>query len=123
MTYQIYYRPKDTVMLNGYRMFKIQYFNTLFSSSYDDDCSEISASSYVKGITYFLKDKQNDKNFDYDEFVNLSEEIQGMNGIVSEQPIKGKSICRVGQKMLLKASVKEKLEAFAKKYNLLIDTY
>lgn len=125
MTYQIYYMSKDSK--NNDRdnvMFDIEYYMSKSEVKNDYWFSEIHCLPRIKGITYFLKDKQTDTNFDYNEFVNLAEEIQEIRGLLYERynnrPKPYDEANEFHYKVFGKI-LEEKLEAFANKYNLYIN--
>ena len=78
----------------------------------------------VEGVTKFLKDNLNDKDFNYDEFVKLGEEIEGLRGLLYEQynnkPKKYSAAKDFHYKVFGKV-LEEKIEAFASKYDLHIN--
>lgn len=78
----------------------------------------------VEGVTKFLKDNLNDKDFNCDEFVKLGEEIEGLRGLLYEQydnkPKKYSAAKDFHYKVFGKV-LEEKIEAFANKYDLHIN--
>ena len=120
MTYQIYYMSKDSK--NNDRdnvMFDIEYYMEK-SKKTDQWFSEIHCLPCIKGITYFLKDKQTDSNFNYDEFIELAEEIQEIRGLLYERynnrPKPYDEANEFHYKFFGKI-LEEKLETFVNKYN------
>ena len=125
MTYQIYYMSKDSK--NNDRdnvMFDIEYYMEKSEVKNDYWFSEIHCLPCVKGIIYFLKDKQTDSNFDYDEFIELAEEIQEIRGLLYERynnrPKPYDEANKFHYKFFGKI-LEEKLETFVNKYNLYIN--
>lgn len=125
MTYQIYYMPKGSKDNNrGNVMFDIEYYMEESEVKNDYWFSDIDCLPCIEGITYFLKDKQGDNNFDYDEFVNLGEEIQEIRGLLYERYNNKPKIydeARVFHYKVFGKILEEKIEAFANKYNLYIN--
>jgi pyruvate/oxaloacetate carboxyltransferase len=108
----------------GNVMFDIEYYMEKSEVKNDYWFSDIHCLPCIKGITYFLKDKQGDNNFDYDEFVNLGEEIQEIRGLLYERYNNKPKIydeARVFHYKVFGKILEEKIEAFANKYNLHIN--
>lgn len=86
--------------------------------------SEIRCLTCIKGVTKFLKDKLNDKDFNCDEFVTLGEEIEKIRGLLYERynnkPKKYSAAKEFHYKVFGKV-VEEKIEAFVRKYDLHIN--
>ena len=124
MTYQIYYMSKDSK--NNDRdnvMFDIEYYMEK-SKKTDQWFSELSCLPCVKGIVSFLKDKRNDEDFNYDEFVELAEEIQEIRGLLYERynnRPKPYDEANEFHYMVFGKILEEKLETFVNKYNLFIN--
>ena len=77
MVIKIYYKE--------YKMFDIDFYQTKDETKADSWCSDICCCECVSGISYFLKDKLNDKNFNLDEFINDSEVIEEIRGWLWER--------------------------------------
>lgn len=125
MVYQIYYTPKDSKNNDrGNVMFDIEYYLSKSKVKNDYWFSELSCLPCVKGMVSFLKDKRNDENFNYDEFVELAEEIQEIRGLLYERYNNRPKPYDEANEFYYKVFGKileEKLEAFANKYNLYIN--
>lgn len=76
MTYKVFYKDKV--------MFDIEYF---LSKSKDNTkwFSEIDCLPCVGGLSYFLKDKLSDSNFNFEKFVEDTNEIQEIRGLLYEK--------------------------------------
>lgn len=125
MVYQIYYTPKDSKNNDrGNVMFDIEYYLSKSKVKNDYWFSELSCLPCVKGMVSFLKDKRNDENFNYDEFVELAEEIQEIRGLLYERynnRPKPYDEARDFHYKFFGKMLKEKVETFANKYNLHIN--
>lgn len=125
MVYQIYYTPKDSKNNDrGNVMFDIEYYLSKSEVKNDYWFSELSCLPRVKGIVSFLKDKRNDENFNYDEFVELAEEIQEIRGLLYERynnRPKQYDEANEFHYTFFGKILEEKLETFANKYNLHIN--
>ena len=125
MVYQIYYTPKDSK--NNDRdnvMFDIEYYLTKSEVKNDYWFSELSCLSCVKGMVSFLKDKLNDEDFDYDEFIELAEEIQEIRGLLYERynnRPKPYDEANEFHYNFFDKILEEKVDTFANKYNLYIN--
>lgn len=124
MVYQIYYMPKGSKNDDRNVMFDIEYYQSKSEVKNDYWFSEIHCLPCVKGIVSFLKDKRNEEDFNYDEFVELAEEIQEIRGLLYERynnrPKPYDEADEFHYKFFGKI-LKEKVEAFANKYNLYIN--
>lgn len=121
MVYQIYYTPKDSKNDDRNVMFDIEYYMSESEVHKDYWFSELSCLPCVKGMVLFLRDKRNDENFNYDEFIELAYEIQEIRGLLYERynnrPKPYDEANEFHYRFFGKI-LKEKVEAFAKKYNL-----
>lgn len=125
MVYQIYYITEDSKNSDrGDVMFDIEYYMSQSEVKNNYWFSELSCLPCVKGIVSFLKDKRNDENFNYDEFIELAEEIQEIRGLLYERynnrPKPYDEADEFHYRFFGKI-LKEKVEAFANKYNLYIN--
>ena len=125
MVYQIYYITEDSKNSDNRNvMFDIEYYLSKSEMKNDYWFSELSCLPCVKGIVSFLKDKRNDEDFNYDEFVELAEEIQEIRGLLYERynnrPKPYDEANEFHYKFFGKI-LKEKVEPFANKYNLYIN--
>ena len=108
----------------GNVMFDIEYYLSKSEMKNDYWFSELSCLPCVKGMVSFLKDKRNDEDFNYDEFVELAEEIQEIRGLLYERyNNKPKPYDEADEfhYNVFGKILKEKIEAFANKYNLFIN--
>lgn len=125
MVYQIYYTPKDSKNNDrGNVMFDIEYYLSKSEVKNNYWFSELSCLPCVKGMVSFLKDKRNDENFNYDEFVELAEEIQEIRGLLYERynnRPKQYDEANEFHYTFFGKILEEKLETFANKYNLFIN--
>lgn len=125
MVYQIYYMPKGSKNNDrGNVMFDIEYYLSKSEVKIDYWFSELSCLPCVKGIVSFLKDKRNEEDFNYDEFIELAEEIQEIRGLLYERynnKPKPYDEARDFHYKVVSKILKEKLETFANKYNLYIN--
>ena len=125
MVYQIYYITEDSKNSDNRNvMFDIEYYISQSEVHKDYWFSELSCLPCVKGIVSFLKDKRNEENFNYDEFIELAEEIQEIRGLLYERynnrPKPYDEANEFHYKFFGKI-LKEKVETFANKYNLYIN--
>lgn len=125
MVYQIYYITEDSKNSDNRNvMFDIEYYMSQSEVHKDYWFSEIHCLPCVKGIVSFLKDKRNEEKFNYDEFIELAEEIQEIRGLLYERynnrPKPHDEADKFHYKFFGKI-LREKVEAFANKYNLYIN--
>ena len=124
MTYQIYYTPKNSKDGKRYIMFDIEYYIKASYAKKDYWSSDICCLPRIEGITKFLKDKLNEYKFDCDEFVRCGKEIEEIRGLLHERydnkPRVYNEACDFHYKGFGKV-LEEKIEAFAKKYDLHIN--
>lgn len=124
MTYQIYYTPKNSKDGKRYIMFDIEYYIKASEAKKDYWSSDICCLPRVEGITKFLKDKLNEYKFDCDEFVRCGKEIEEIRGLLHERydnkPRIYNEACDFHYKGFGKV-LEEKIEAFARKYDLHIN--
>ena len=83
MTFQINYTQKDDDS-KVFCVFDIEYFLTKANKD-DEWFSEIHCLPIVEGLTYFLKDKLNENDFDYKQFIKDADEIQEIRGLLYER--------------------------------------
>lgn len=108
----------------GIVMFDIEYYLSKSEVRNNYWFSELSCLPCVKGMVSFLKDKRNDENFNYDEFIELAEEIQEIRGLLYERYNNKPKPYDEANEFYYKVFGKileEKLETFANKYNLYIN--
>ena len=125
MVYQIYYTPKDSKEGKRYVIFDIEYHLAKDNmNEINNWITEINCLTCVNGVTKFLHDKLNDKNFNYDEFATLGKEIEDIRGLLYERydnKPKKYSRARDFHYNVFGKVLEEKIEAFAKKYDLHIN--
>lgn len=125
MIYQIYYTPKDTKEGIRYVIFDIEYYLSKDDINEKNNWfSEIHCLPCIGGITKFLKDKLNDKDFNCDEFVTLGEEIEEIRGLLYERydnKPKKYSLAKDFHYKVFGKVLEEKIEAFANKFDLYIN--
>lgn len=83
MTYQICYSPSGEKN-RCYILFDIEYYLKKWNSP-EGWYSEISCLPIVKGIYHFIKESNENKDFNLDEFVNDATDIQEIRGLLYEQ--------------------------------------
>ena len=81
MTYQLYYTAKDG---RDYVLFDIEYYLKKIDNS-EKWYSEIHCLPLVKGISYFIKERLNNKDFNFDEFIKDATDIQEIRGLLHER--------------------------------------
>ena len=84
MTYQIYYTTKEEKNSREYLLFDIEYYLKKVDNS-EGWYSEISCLPIVKGIYHFIKESNENKDFNLDEFVNDATGIQDIRGLLYER--------------------------------------
>lgn len=82
MTYQLYYIPNCEKNSSGYTLFDIEYYLKKIESS-GEWYSEIDCLPVVEGISYFIKEHLNDK--DFNEFIKDATYIQEIRSLLYEQ--------------------------------------
>ena len=83
MIYQIYYSPNGEKN-RGYVLFDIEYYLKKLNNS-KEWYSEIHCLLLVKGISYFIKERLNNKNFNFDEFIKDATDIQEIRSLLYER--------------------------------------
>lgn len=84
MTYKIYYIPNGEKNSRGYDLFDIEYYLKKWNSP-EGWYSEIRCLQIVKGIYDFIKESNENKDFNLDEFVNDATDIQEIRGLLYER--------------------------------------
>lgn len=124
MVYQIYYIPKgEQHNSRGYTLFDIDYYQKQSNNS-KDWFSEIDCLPVVEGIAYFLKDALNNKDFIFEDFVKESDEIQEIRGLLYERydnKPKPQIDAHHFHYRIFGKVLKEKIDAFCKKYGLYVN--
>ena len=124
MTYQIYYIPKvEKDNGRGHVLFDIEYYLT-HSEGSDKLYSELHCLPIVEGISYFLRDAFNRKDFIFEDFVKDSDEIQEIRGLLYESyDNKPKTMddARQFHYHVFGKTLKDKIEKYADKYGLYIN--
>ena len=121
MTFNIYYNPVGTI--NRYSLFDIEYY-LRFVYGPEGVQSEIHCLPMVKGLTYFLKDKFEDKDFDCEEFIKDAEEIQEIRGFLFEKNNnrpKNRNDASYLHKKVFLPKIEDMISKFVEKYNLGVD--
>lgn len=124
MTYKIYYNPKgEQNNRRGYTLFDIEYYLEQSDKS-KDWYSEIHCLPVVEGISYFLKDAFNNKDFIFEDFVKEADEIQEIRGLLYEyydnRP-KSHTDARNFHYHIFGEVLKEMVNTFANKYGLFVN--
>ena len=121
MTYQIYYEGPNNN--KRYTLFDIEYYLAQNEKS-KEWYSEVHCLPLVEGIAYFLRDKFKDDNFNLEEFIKDSEEIQNVRGILYEhydnRPKKSSDANHFHYHIFGNV-LEEKIDSFAAKYNLFVN--
>lgn len=123
MTYTIYYIPKGSREDRRYKMFVVETYLLGSEDGEDYFASDVRCIPLIKGITVFLRDKLNEYKFDCDEFVRCGEELEGIRDFLHmwfpmNVPKIYNEACDFNDK--LDKVIEEKVEAFARKYDLYI---
>ena len=84
MTYQIYYTTKEEKNSREYLLFDIEYYLKKVDNS-EGWYSEISCLPIVEGISYFIKESLNNKDFNLNEFIDDATGIQEIRGLLYER--------------------------------------
>lgn len=116
--------PKDSKEGDrGYDVFDIEYFQKQGKNK-NEFFSEIRSLSIVEGLTYFLKDNLEDKNFNYLQFIKDATEIQEIRGLLYEKfnncPKLKEEADNFHYKIFRKI-IEDKFKSFVSKYKLFID--
>ena len=120
MTYQLYYTAKDG---RDYVLFDIEYYLKKWNSP-EGWYSEISCLPIVKGIYHFIKESNENKDSNLDEFVNDATDIQEIRGLLYEQynnNPKSKSEASNFHYKIFGKILEGMLNDFANKYGLYIN--
>lgn len=120
MTYQIYYTAKDG---RDYVLFDIEYYLEKVYNS-EEWNSEIRCLPLVKGISYFIKERLNNKDFNFDEFIKDATDIQEIRSLLYEQynnKPKSKSEASNFHYKIFGKILEGMLNDFANKYGLYIN--
>lgn len=120
MTYQLYYTAKDG---RDYVLFDIEYYLKKVDNS-EGWYSEISCLPIVKGIYHFIKESNENKDLNLDEFVNDATDIQEIRSLLYEQynnNPKSKSEASNFHYNIFGKNLEGMLNDFANKYGLYIN--
>lgn len=120
MTYQIYYTAKDG---RDYVLFDIEYYLKKIDNS-EKWHSETHCLPLVKGISYFIKERLNNKDFNFDEFIKDATDIQEIRSLLYEQynnKPKSKSEASNFHYKIFGKILEGMLNDFANKYGLYIN--
>ena len=120
MTYQLYYTAKDG---RDYVLFDIEYYLKKWNSP-EGWYSEISCLPIAKGIYHFIKESNENKDSNLDEFVNDATDIQEIRGLLYEQynnNPKSKSEASNFHYKIFGKILEGMLNDFANKYGLYIN--
>lgn len=123
MTYQIYYTTKEEKNSRNYVLFDIEYYLKKIDNS-EKWYSEIHCLPLVKGISYFIKERLNNKNFNFDKFIKDATDIQEIRGLLYERydnKPKSKSETSNFHYKIFGKILEGMLNNFANKYGLYIN--
>lgn len=123
MTYQIYYTTKEEKNSRDYVLFDIEYYLEKVYNS-EEWNSEIRCLPLVKGISYFIKERLNNKDSNFDEFIKDATDIQEIRGLLHEQynnKPKSKSEASNFHYKIFGKILEGMLNDFANKYGLYIN--
>lgn len=107
----------------GYTLFDIEYYLKKIESS-GEWYSEIDCLPVVEGISYFIKEQLNDKDLNFDEFIEDATYIQEIRGLLYEcynNKPKQKSEASNFHYKVFGKRFEKLLNDFAKKYGLHIN--
>lgn len=124
MTYTIYYKPKgEANYCKKYIMFDIEYYKE--QSGKDGEwISELHNLPVVSGLAYFFKDKLNNKDFNFEEFVKDAKDISWLRGLLNECYDNKPRTSTESDNFhyhVFGPVLEEKINAFANKYGLFVD--
>lgn len=122
MIYQIYYTTKEEKN-RDYVLFDIEYYLKKIDNS-EKWYSEIHCLPLVKGISYFIKERLNNKDFNFDEFIKDATGIQEIRGLLYERydnKPKSKSEASNFHYKIFGKILEGMLNDFANKYGLYIN--
>ena len=123
MTYQICYSPSGEKN-RCYILFDIEYYLKKWNSP-EGWYSEIDCLPVVEGISYFIKEHLNDKDFNFDEFIEDATYIQEIRGLLPKifgDGSKQKTSIYIFLHREFEKRLEEMLCYFCDKYNLYIST-
>ena len=84
MTYYIGYTPKWEKDSRGVVMFDIEYYKNRLGDGHNWH-SDIRCCPCVKGLGAFLRDRLQDYDFNYDEFIKDATDIEEVRGLLWER--------------------------------------
>lgn len=126
MVYRINYSPNGETNSNKeHTMFDIEYYETQDEERKKYWYSELHTLPMVTGIAQFIKDSLADKDFDFDGFVKDAEEIANLRRLLFEHydnKLRIHSSSYVFHYGVFGDVLQEKINAFAEKYKLLVNT-
>lgn len=126
MTYQIYFLPKgEHDGSRGYTMFDIEYYQVKSDNS-ETWYSELRSLPIVEGTSRFLDEKLNgsDPDFDFEEFLKDSSEIQELRGLLFEKydnKPKSKEEAFNFHHKVFRTVLAEKIDSYCEKYGLFLN--
>lgn len=116
--------PKGkTNYCKDYTMFDMEYYKV--PSKKDGEWfSDLSSLPVVTGIAYFLRDKLNDKAFNFEEFIKDAEDMSWLRGLLYEcydNKPKTSTEAEHFHYHVFMPVLEEKINAFANKYGLFVN--
>lgn len=124
MTYQISYISKEDKNNREHILFDIEYYLVKNDNS-EQVHSEIHCLPIVDGISTFIKESLNNKNFNFDEFIKDATDIQEIRGLLPKifgDGSKPKTSIYIFLHREFEKRLDEMLCYFCDKYNLYIST-
>lgn len=120
MTYQIYYTT-DKDRDERHCLFDIEYY--MIQDNKKEWYSEISSLPIVDGITLFLRDRFKEDDFDHEQFIKDSKEIQELRGLLYEKYGNRPSLMDDADRFhyWFCKIIKQKIDIFCEKYNLCLN--
>lgn len=122
MTYYIRYYNRQEIDNRCYNVFDIEYY---MKDWYDKWHSDLHSNICADGFAYFLRDRFADKTFNIEEFVNNASEIENVrellyNGFGIDNSPKKLEDAEEFHYHTFRMILEEKLNTFAKKYDLVV---
>lgn len=123
MTYFIGYTPKGEEDTRGVVMFDIEYYQKESERNKGNWFSELHCLPRVEGLGAFLRDKIQEPDFDYDEFIRQAHDIEEVRGLLWERSDNKARIPKESYEFHRDFGIdlEKKFGKFAEKYGLWVD--
>ena len=119
MTYLVYYTTEDK---QRHSIFDIEYYLDLLERK-EKWISEVHCTPIVEGLAYFFRDKSEQDDFDYRQFIEDAGELQEIRGLLYEKYNNNPKILEEAEKFHSQFGkiLTDKIKNFCDRYELNLD--